>query len=80
MPIPLCTHKGKEEMTYPTVHTFNSHHPTVAILRMRRAAYPTVSTKGRGNEGMTYYPTVYTFKSPHPCDHFTKGKSCLSHC
>ena len=34
MPIPLCTHKGEEGLTYPTVHTFEAEHPTVAILQV----------------------------------------------
>ena len=35
-------------LAYPTVHTFEAEHPTVAILQMRRAANPTVDTQGRG--------------------------------
>ena len=60
LPIPLCTHKGEEGLTYPTVHTFQAEHPTVAILQMRRAAYPTVYTPGQ--DWLTY-PTVYTFEA-----------------
>ena len=42
--MPLTTHKDEEGITYRTVHPFNSYHPTVIILQMRRAAYPNVHT------------------------------------
>ena len=54
MPIPLRTHKGEEGLTYPTVHTFEAEHPTVAILQMRRDAYPTVHTQGRGRADLSH--------------------------
>ena len=90
MPIPLWTHKGEEGLTYPTVHTFEAEHPTVAILQMRRAAYPTVDTH-KGEEGLTY-PTVHTFEHPtvailqmrraaYPTvDTQGRGRADLSHC
>ena len=53
-PIPLCTHKGEEELTYPTVHTFEAEHPTVAILQRKRAAYPTVHPQGRGRADLSH--------------------------
>ena len=54
LPIPLWTHKGEEGLTYPTVHTFEAEHPTVAILQMRRDAYPTVHTQGRGRADLSH--------------------------
>ena len=54
LPIPLCTHKGEEGLTNPTVHTFQAEHPTVAILQMRRAAYPTVDTQGGGRADLSH--------------------------
>ena len=45
------------------MHTFESEHPTVAILQVRRDAYHTVYTQAE--EGLTY-PTVHTFESEHP--------------
>ena len=45
------------------MHSFQAEHPTVSILQMRRAAYPTVDTQGE--EGLTY-PTVHTFEAEHP--------------
>ena len=62
-PIPLCTHKGEEGLTCPTVDTFEDEHPTVAILQRKRAAYPTVHTESK--EGLTC-PTVHTFEDEHP--------------
>ena len=53
-PIPLWTHKGQEGLTYPTVHTFQAEHPTVAILQVRRDAYPTVHTQGRGRADLSH--------------------------
>ena len=46
LPIPLCTHNSEEGLTYPTVHSFETEYPTVAILQMRTAAYPTVHPAG----------------------------------
>ena len=54
MPIPLWTHKGEEGLTYPTVHTFEAKHPTVAIVQMRRDAYATVDTQGRGRADLSH--------------------------
>ena len=46
------------------MHSFQAEHPTVTILQVRRAAYPTVHTQG---QGVLTYPTVHTFKSHgHP--------------
>ena len=78
LPIPLCTHKGEEGLTNPTVHTFESEHPTVATLQMRRPAYPTVYTQGRGRAGLSHCAHFWGWASH--CGHFTKEKSCLSHC
>ena len=78
LPIPLCTHKGEEGLTYPTVHTFEAEHPTVAILQMGRAAYPTVDTQGRGRADLSHCAHFWGWASH--CGHFTNEKSCLSHC
>ena len=78
LPIPLCTHKGEEGLTYPTVHTFEAEHPTVAIVQMRRDAYPTVDTQGRGRADLSHCAHFWGWASH--CGHFTNEKSCLSHC
>ena len=54
LPIPLCTHKGEEGLTYPTVHSFEAEHSTLAILQVRRFAYPTVHTQGRGRADQSH--------------------------
>ena len=59
----MCTHKGEEGLTYPTVHTFEAEHPTVGILQMRRDAYSTVYTQGRGRADLSH---CVHFESPHP--------------
>ena len=78
LPIPLCTHKGEEGLTYPTVHTFEAEHPTLAIVQMRRDAYPTVHTQGRGRADLSHCAHFWGWASH--CGHFTNEKSCLSHC
>ena len=70
--------KGEEGLTYPTVHTFEADHPTVAILQMRRAAYPTVHTQGRGRADLSHCAHFWGWASH--CGHFTNEKSCQSHC
>ena len=70
--------KGEEGLTYPTVHTFEAEHPTVAIVQMRRAAYPTVHTQGRGRADLSHCAHFWGWASH--CGHFTNEKSCLSHC
>ena len=52
--MPLCIHNGEKGLTYPTVHTFEAEHPTVAILQMRRTAYPTVHTQWRGRADLSH--------------------------
>ena len=78
LPIPLCTHKGEEGLTYPTVHTFEAEHPTVAILQLRRAAYPTVHTQGRGRADLSHCAHFWGWASHS--GHCTNEKRCLSHC
>ena len=78
LPIPLCTHKGEEGLTYPTVHTFEAEHPTVAIVQMRRDAYPTVDTQGRGRADLSHCAHFWGWA--YHCGHCTNEKSCLSHC
>ena len=78
LPIPLWTHKGEEGLTYHTVHTFEAEHTTVAIVQMRRAAYPTVHTQGRGRADLSHCAHFWGWASH--CGHFTNEKSCLSHC
>ena len=91
MPIPLWTHKGEEGLTYPTVHTFEAEHPTVAILQMRRVAYPTVDTQGRGRADLSHcahfeaeHPTVAIVqmrRAAYPTVHTQgRGRADLSHC
>ena len=67
---------NENRATSPNVHTFNSYHTTttVAVLQMRRAAYPTVhifcshhpTVDHFTNEKSSPYPTVHTFNFHHP--------------
>ena len=57
---------------YPTVHTFNSFHPSVVILQMRRTAYPTLLTFN------SHHPTVAILQMLH-CTQSVVGFSPLSH-
>ena len=52
------------------MHTFNCHHPTVAILQMRIAGLSHCATQGLDRL------TVHTFNSHNPTGgHFTNEKS-----
>ena len=74
-----CAHtRAREGLTYPTVHTFEAEHPTVAILQMRRAAYPTVHTQGRGRADLSHCAHFWGWASHS--GHCTNEKRCLSHC
>ena len=55
------------------MHKFNSHHPTVEILQMRTAAYPTLHIFCSQHPTVIIlqmrraaYPNVHTFNSHHP--------------
>ena len=65
-------------LAYPTVHTFEAEHPTVAIVQMRRDAYPTVDTQGWGRADLSHCAHFWG-RASH-CGHFTNERSCLSHC
>ena len=91
LPIPLCTHNGEKGLTYPTVHSFEDEHPTVAILQIRRAAYPTVHTQWRGGADLSHcaqfedeHPTVVILqmgRAAYPTVHTQgRGRADLSHC
>ena len=70
--------KGRGRADLSHCAHFWADHPTVAILQMRRAAYPTVHTQGRGRADLSHCAHFWGWASH--CGHFTNEKSCQSHC